>query len=36
VQKLVEKNPNQKIEWLIDNERAPQEGEIMIVPELAE
>ncbi|CAO3670618.1 unnamed protein product [Rhizopus microsporus] len=36
VEKLVEKNPNQKIEWLIDNERAPQEGEIMMVPELAE
>jgi hypothetical protein len=34
---LAEKNPNQKQnEWLIDNERAPKEGEIMTVPTLAE
>lgn len=30
------KNPNQRIEWLIDNNRAPKEGEVMTVPELAE
>ncbi|KAG1437946.1 hypothetical protein G6F56_012856 [Rhizopus delemar] len=36
VQSLLEKNPNQNIDWLIDNHRAPQEGEMMTVPALAE
>ncbi|KAI8078984.1 gamma-glutamyltranspeptidase [Gilbertella persicaria] len=35
--KLLETNPNQeKNEWLIDNKRAPEEGEIMSIPTLAE
>ncbi|KAG0796728.1 hypothetical protein G6F17_001564 [Rhizopus arrhizus] len=36
VEGLLAKNPNQRIEWLIDNNRAPKEGEVMTVPELAE
>ncbi|KAG2197303.1 hypothetical protein INT46_001810 [Mucor plumbeus] len=33
---LIETNPGSQVEWLIDNNRAPKEGEIMSVPTLAQ
>ncbi|KAI8968706.1 putative gamma-glutamyltransferase ywrD-like protein [Pilobolus umbonatus] len=33
---LIEMNPNEPIEWLIDNQRGPNEGEIMVIPSIAE
>ncbi|GAA5809931.1 hypothetical protein MFLAVUS_003346 [Mucor flavus] len=37
VKKLAEKNSHQEVNaWLIDNKRAPKEGEIMTIPSLAE
>ncbi|KAI8888828.1 gamma-glutamyltranspeptidase [Backusella circina FSU 941] len=36
VDALLKANPNEDCGWLIDNKRAPEEGEIMQVPALAE
>ncbi|KAI9251717.1 nucleophile aminohydrolase [Sporodiniella umbellata] len=36
VEALVQNNPEGPVEWLIDGKRAPEEGEIMCVPSLAE